>query len=72
MTRARTSRVYVTHNLARDERYRRHRAFQQLDPHDKQVIQKNMARLKIIGLNDMGCFDLISALGEFLAKGIRE
>lgn len=61
-------RSYEAHNMARDERNRRRRAYKKLDPDEQRVIRRNIERLKIIGLSDMHCFDLIAAIGEALAK----
>lgn len=64
---------YVYHNMARDERNRRRRAYKRLDPHDREVVTKSMASLKRWGgLSDMAAFDLLAAIGEFLAKGLTE
>jgi hypothetical protein len=60
---------YEQHNLTREERNRRRRAFKQLDPHDKQVIQHSMTNLAgWTKLTEMQAFDLLGAIGELMAK----
>jgi len=60
---------YECHNLARDERNRRRRAYKQLDPRDKQVIQCEMKRLaRWTKLTELQAFDLLAAIGEHFAK----
>ena len=54
--------------VARDERRRRQRAYKKLDVCDQKIIAHEIQRLKITGLSDTGCFDLLCALGEFLAR----
>ena len=60
---------YAQHNRTRDERNRRRRAFKQLDPHDKQMIQRSMSNLAgWTKLTELQAFDLLGAIAEHLAK----
>ena len=60
---------YAQHNRTREERNRRRRAFKQLDPHDRAMIQHSMSNLAgWTKLSEVQSFDLLGSVGEFLAK----
>jgi hypothetical protein len=60
---------YIQHNRTREERNRRRRAFKQLDPHDKRMIQYSMTNLAgWTKLTELQAFDLLGAIAEYLAK----
>jgi hypothetical protein len=57
------------HNRTREERNRRRRAFKQLDPHDRAMIQRSMSNLAgWTKLSEMQAFDLLGAIAEHIAK----
>jgi hypothetical protein len=60
---------YEFHNGCREERNRRRRAYKRLDPRDKKIIQCEMQRLaRCTKLSEVQLFDLLGAIGEWLAK----